>query len=85
MIQGLVTRDPETAGKIAEQAFANGLIIETSGANDEVLKLLPALTIGDEQLRQGLDILERSAVELLGLKRVETDKIRYVKFGGASR
>jgi diaminobutyrate-2-oxoglutarate transaminase len=85
MIQGLVTKDPETAGKIAEQAFANGLIIETSGANDEVLKLLPALTIGDEQLRQGLDILERSAVELLGLKRVETDKIRYVKFGGASR
>lgn len=84
MIQGLVTKDPETAGKIAEQAFANGLIIETSGANDEVLKLLPALTIGDEQLRQGLDILERSAVELLGLKRVETDKIRYVKFGGAS-
>ncbi|MEX0958446.1 MAG: diaminobutyrate--2-oxoglutarate transaminase [Burkholderiales bacterium] len=85
MIQGLVTEDPAIAGKIAQQAFTNGLIIETSGANDEVLKLLPALTISDEQLRQGLDILERSAVELLGVRRVETEKIRYVKFGGASR
>jgi hypothetical protein len=35
-------------------------MIETSGANDQVIKLLPPLTISNEELCIGLDILERS-------------------------
>ncbi len=46
------------AAKVSAQAFERGLIIETAGASDQVLKALPPLTIDDEMLRAGLDILE---------------------------
>ncbi len=66
LIQGLVTpAGSELASRIARRAFENGLVIETSGANDEVLKVLPALTIPGEQLEHGLEILERATAEVL--------------------
>ncbi|HLR83135.1 MAG TPA: diaminobutyrate--2-oxoglutarate transaminase [Paenalcaligenes sp.] len=66
LIQGLVTTENhELAGKIAQQCFNNGLIIETSGANDEVLKLLPALTIETDLLKKGMAIIEKSVAETL--------------------
>ena len=42
-----------------------GLIIETSGTDDHVLKLLPPLTIEDDQLERGLDIIEECFSEVL--------------------
>jgi len=69
LIQGLVTaQEPELAGEIAQQCFENGLIIETSGAQDEVLKLLPALTIETELLKKGMAIIEQSVAEVLTRK-----------------
>jgi len=69
LIQGLVsTKKHELAGEIANQCFENGLIIETSGANDEVLKLLPALTIEPELLKKGMAIIEQSVTEVLTRK-----------------
>ncbi|CAM5189714.1 Diaminobutyrate--2-oxoglutarate transaminase OS=Castellaniella defragrans OX=75697 GN=HNR28_000827 PE=3 SV=1 [Castellaniella defragrans] len=66
LIQGLVTPPgDEVAGRIARRAFEQGLVIETSGARDEVIKVLPALTISQELLEQGLEILERSVNEVL--------------------
>lgn len=83
LIQGLSsTSHPEVAGLIAAKAFKHGLIIETSGAQDEVLKLLPALTISDEQLNKGLDIIERSLEAVLIEEGIKT---RILKFGGAGR
>ena len=83
LIQGLVTAaEPELAGRIAAKAFEHGVVIETSGADDEVLKLLPALTIEDDLLMRGLDVIERSVAELL------TEKgggARVLKFGGQRR
>ncbi|MCJ9712038.1 diaminobutyrate--2-oxoglutarate transaminase, partial [Bordetella hinzii] len=67
LIQGLVaTTTPELANEIARKAFERGVVIETSGAHDEVLKLLPALTIEDELLARGLDVIEASVAEALG-------------------
>jgi diaminobutyrate-2-oxoglutarate transaminase len=61
LMQGLVSNSrPDLADKISAEAFKHGLIIETSGAFDEVLKLLPALTIEDEVLGRGIDIIEAS-------------------------
>lgn len=57
---------PELAGKVSAAAFERGLIIETSGARDEVLKFLPALTITDEELEHGLAIVRECLSELLG-------------------
>src|SRR3546814_3477230 len=58
--------------------FERGVVIETSGANDEVLKLLPALTIEDELLMRGLEVIERSLAEVLSEKGVSA---RVLKFG----
>jgi diaminobutyrate-2-oxoglutarate transaminase len=79
LIQGLVCdANPELANKIAQQAFAHGLVIETSGAQDEVLKILPALTIEDAYLTQGLELIERSVAEVL---KQEGKKSKVLKFG----
>src|SRR5690606_25950514 len=65
LMQGLVSQDTSFASKVAELAFKQGIIIETSGANDEVLKLLPALTIEDDQLRRGLEVIDQCVAEVL--------------------
>jgi diaminobutyrate-2-oxoglutarate transaminase len=83
LIQGLSTPAGEDiANQIARKAFEHGLVIETSGANDEVLKVLPALTIGDEQLKSGLEIIERSVGEVLAAKGASA---HVLKFGGKRR
>jgi len=53
------------AGKISRKCFEKGLIIERSGRNDTVLKILPPLVITKEQLKRGLDIIIASAKEVL--------------------
>ncbi|TYL52927.1 diaminobutyrate--2-oxoglutarate transaminase [Agromyces mariniharenae] len=52
--------DRTLAGRISKAAFGRGLVIETSGAFDEVLKFLPALTIEEDELRRGLAIVRES-------------------------
>lgn len=58
MLQGLVGTDREIARSISRESFSRGLIVETSGAHDEVLKLMPALVGDDETLLRGLDIID---------------------------
>jgi diaminobutyrate-2-oxoglutarate transaminase len=80
LIQGLVApADDDMANQFARKAFEYGVVIETSGANDEVLKLLPALTIEDELLMRGLEVIERSVAEVLAERGV---RARVLKFGG---
>ncbi len=43
----------------------HGLIVEACGPKDEVLKLLPALTVTTEQLQEGIAIIERSLQSVL--------------------
>jgi diaminobutyrate-2-oxoglutarate transaminase len=54
------TKMPELANAIAHEAFLRGLIVETSGPSDEVLKLLPALIMDDATLLRGLDVIAAS-------------------------
>jgi diaminobutyrate-2-oxoglutarate transaminase len=63
MMRGIVCDPPEAASEVSRRAFERGLIIETSGAQGEVVKLLPPLTIGEPALEKGLDILEESIKE----------------------
>ena len=46
------------AEKVAAYAFENGLLLETSGSQDEVIKIMPPLTIDSSDLQAGLDIIE---------------------------
>ncbi|MDZ7729630.1 MAG: diaminobutyrate--2-oxoglutarate transaminase [Dehalococcoidia bacterium] len=48
LLQGFYTPVPGLASDVAAEAFKRQLIIETSGPNSEVVKLLPALTIDDD-------------------------------------
>ncbi len=43
--------------------------METSGAADDVVKLLPALTIDPDELDEGLEILTAAAATVLGAPR----------------
>lgn len=64
-MQGLECKDGETAGNICRESFRHGLIIETSGADSQVVKCLCPLTITREELDQGLDILEQAVTKIL--------------------
>jgi diaminobutyrate-2-oxoglutarate transaminase len=46
------------AEDVAREAFARGVLIETAGAQDEVLKFLPPLVIEPEQLKRALSIID---------------------------
>jgi diaminobutyrate-2-oxoglutarate transaminase len=63
MFRGIEVRDGETASAICAACFERGLVIETSGAHDEVVKVLAPLTIKAEQLDAGLDILAEAFTE----------------------
>ena len=65
MMRGIDVGSGETASAITQACFAKGLIIETSGAHDEIVKVLAPLIIDDAVLSAGLDILEQSVREAL--------------------
>ena len=60
MMCGIVLDPGDLASEIGREAFERGVIIETSGAKGEVLKLFPPLTIDDATLERGLEIIEAS-------------------------
>ncbi len=60
MAQGLKFDDADLAGKVCRAAFDRGVLMETSGPSDEVVKLLPPLTTPVPDLEKGLDILDES-------------------------
>lgn len=66
MVAGVYYSDPETAGKIAADSFTRGLLVETSGPQSEVVKIMPPLTITGEDLDRGLDVLTQAAMSVTG-------------------
>ncbi len=85
LILGLAFDDPEIAPRVSEECFRRGLIVETSGPRGEVLKLLPPLTIGDEELDRGLGIIEAAVDEVLaGGPEVPASERERVLAGGSS-
>lgn len=57
MMRGIDVGSGDVASVITGAAFERGVIIETSGAHDEIVKVLAPLTIDDSQFEHGLDIL----------------------------
>jgi len=83
MMQGLVATTPGLSAEISRHAFSKRLVIETSGSEDQVVKLLPPLTIDEATLRRGLELLEASTAAALGVNVSTRSKIRFATFGGA--
>ncbi len=63
LVWGLEFTEKSRASAVARRAFELGLLIETSGPESEVVKLLPALTITPEELDEGLRTLARAVRE----------------------
>ena len=57
---------PDFARKVTVEAFKAGLIIETCGGLNELVKLLPPLNIDRNDLETGLKILQSSIQRVLG-------------------
>ncbi len=72
LMQGLFCADAVKASQVSRAAFERGLIIETSGPHDEVIKCLCPLAIEDSDLEHGLSVLEQSLADVLNTARRDT-------------
>ena len=66
LIWGLDVGSGDRATAVSREAFRRGLILETCGPRDEVLKVLPPLTIEASVLAEGLQILAQSLRQVDG-------------------
>ncbi|HEX9683191.1 MAG TPA: diaminobutyrate--2-oxoglutarate transaminase [Acidimicrobiales bacterium] len=78
MIHGVATRNGSIADRIVSECFERRLMVETSGADGEVVKLLPPLNIDVELLDEGIDRLS-NAIDTVAASHDLTST------GGASR
>lgn len=60
LIRGVAFDRPELAGAVQKEAFSRGLLLETSGPEGEVVKLMPPLVIDDNDLAEGLTLAAQS-------------------------
>jgi len=72
MMQGLDVRRGDVASGIVEAAFAMGLVIETSGARGEIVKVLAPLTVDDADMDRGVDILSTALARATGESSIVT-------------
>ncbi|MCB9665745.1 MAG: diaminobutyrate--2-oxoglutarate transaminase [Alphaproteobacteria bacterium] len=69
LILGLELDRPGAARAVSAACFRRGVIVETAGAQDEVLKLLPPLVISREELDHGLDVIAEACAEVFAAPR----------------
>ena len=65
MMQAIDLVDGALAKDVAAKCFENGLLVGACGTGGKVIKLIPPLTIPDEDLKTGLDILAASLRQAL--------------------
>jgi 4-aminobutyrate aminotransferase / (S)-3-amino-2-methylpropionate transaminase / 5-aminovalerate transaminase len=66
VVPGTTTPDPEAAKNVAAYTISKGVLTLTAGTYGNVIRLLPPLVIGEDLLREALDILEEGVMEVLG-------------------
>jgi diaminobutyrate-2-oxoglutarate transaminase len=62
MLQGVAWADHGFARSVARRVLDDGVIVETCGGWDHVLKIMPPLTIPDAALTDGLERIRRAAL-----------------------
>jgi diaminobutyrate-2-oxoglutarate transaminase len=65
LARGLEFQTGDLAGRVCAAAFERGLLMETSGPDGEVMKLLPPLTLSDDELTEGLAVIDESIKSVL--------------------
>jgi 4-aminobutyrate aminotransferase/(S)-3-amino-2-methylpropionate transaminase len=66
LVKSRATREPapEETQRISQYCYEHGLITITAGTYGNVIRLLVPLVITDEQMEEGLDVLERALAEV---------------------
>lgn len=65
---GLPLDRPGAAQGVCDTAYRAGMLVETAGLKDEVVKLLPPLTVTDGQLERGLAVLDEAVDTVVGVR-----------------
>lgn len=73
LMQGIDVGSGDLADAICGLAFEKGLIIETSGSEDQVVKVLAPLTTPPETLRRGFEILLEATREVIGDMKIAAE------------
>lgn len=73
LMRGVDVGSGDLAGAICARAFENGLIIETSGNEDQVVKVLAPLTTSTALFEQGFDILLDAARDVLATTKIAAE------------
>jgi diaminobutyrate-2-oxoglutarate transaminase len=68
LLQGLDVADTELATNISKAAFERHLIVETCGAGDTTVKMLPPIVIDDDELTDWLARLGDSVAQAISLR-----------------
>ncbi|MDP0925815.1 diaminobutyrate--2-oxoglutarate transaminase [Paracoccus onubensis] len=73
LMRGVDVGTGELADEICGRAYEKGLIIETSGSDGQVVKVLAPLTTSVEIFNKGFDILLESAEEVLATTKIAAE------------
>jgi 4-aminobutyrate aminotransferase/(S)-3-amino-2-methylpropionate transaminase len=62
LVEDRATKEPAgmTAARLIEECYRQGVVILKAGTYDNVIRLLPPLTIEEDLLGEGLDVLEKA-------------------------
>jgi diaminobutyrate-2-oxoglutarate transaminase len=60
MMQALDFIDGDLAKRVARECFDRGLLAAVCGSKGQVIKLIPPLTIPDDDLEEGLNLFEQA-------------------------
>ena len=66
LLIGIGWDDDTIAGRVSQEAYQRGVMIETSGAKGQVLKLMPPLTISAVELSAGLQVIQDAVATVVG-------------------
>ena len=82
LFYGMEFFDPNMAERVAQECLRQHLIIELCGAEGQVLKLMPALTIDDAILSLGLEIIADAVAACVQQVEASTDSVVMSTFRG---
>ena len=68
LVKDRATKEPdkEAAAAVVRHCYQNGVIVMTAGTYGNVVRLIPPLVISDEQLEEGLAVIEQAFASLGG-------------------
>ncbi|MDP5253261.1 MULTISPECIES: diaminobutyrate--2-oxoglutarate transaminase [unclassified Vibrio] len=64
MMQGIECKSGDIADQLIAECFSNGMVIESAGPNDEIVKFFCPLVITETELEQGLEIFSQAVASI---------------------